>query len=105
MTNTKQLYTVEEIKEKLTPIFEENGVIKAFLFGSYAKGEATEESDVDIVAYVDESMSILDFCGIADDAINKLGKKIDFLYGDDVIIGGRIDTELKKEGVILYEKI
>ena len=72
------LYTVEEIRGKLTPIFEEKGVIRAILFGSYAKGEATPESDIDIAAFVDEDMPIVSFCAIADVVINKLGKEVDF---------------------------
>ena len=98
------LYTVEEIKSKLHPIFEENGVIRAILFGSYAKGEATEESDIDIAALVDDEMSIISFCEIADKVINELGKNVDFLYADDIIPGGKIDLELKKDGVLLYAK-
>jgi predicted nucleotidyltransferase len=43
------VYTITEITDRLTPVFEQNGVTKAILFGSYAKGTATEESDVDIV--------------------------------------------------------
>jgi len=42
------LYTIEEIQNKLYPVFENEGVISAILFGSYAKGDATEESDIDI---------------------------------------------------------
>jgi len=98
------LYTIDEIKIKLTPIFEEKGVIRAILFGSYAKGEATVESDIDIAAYVSEEMSILDFCEIADDVINGLGKEVDFLYADDIIPGGKIDLALKKDGVLIYAK-
>jgi len=98
------LYTVEEIKNKLTPIFEEKGVIRAILFGSYAKGEATAESDIDIAAYVNEEMSILDFCEIADDVINGLGKEVDFLYADDIVPGGKIDLALQKDGVLIYAK-
>jgi len=99
------LYTAEEIKTKLTPIFEEKGVIRAILFGSYAKGEATEESDVDIAAYVNEEMSILDFCEIADDVINGLGKEVDFLYANDIVPGGKIDLALQKDGVLIYAKV
>ena len=98
------LYTIEEIKIKLTPIFEKKGVIRAVLFGSYAKGEATENSDVDIVAYVSEEMPILDFCEIADDVINGLGKEVDFLYADDIVPGGKIDLALQKDGVLIYAK-
>jgi len=88
----------------LYPIFEEKGVIKAVLFGSYAKGEATEESDIDIAALVDDEMSIISFCDIADKVINELGKNVDFLYADDIIPGSKIDLELKKDGILLYAK-
>ena len=98
------LYTVEEIRGKLTPIFEEKGVIRAILFGSYAKGEATPESDIDIVAFVDEDMDILDFAGISGDVEETLNKRIDFLYGADIIPGGRIDITLQNEGILLYVK-
>ncbi|MCL2224144.1 MAG: nucleotidyltransferase domain-containing protein [Defluviitaleaceae bacterium] len=96
-------YTVDEIKNKLRPIFEEQNVIRATLFGSYTKGEATAESDIDIAALVDDEMSILNFCDIADKVINALGKNVDFLYANDIIPGGKIDLELKKSGVLLYE--
>ena len=98
-------YTIDEIKNKLTPIFEQNGILKAVLFGSYAKGEATEQSDVDIVAHVDDEMSIFDFAEISGFVEDALGKKVDFLYGYDVIPGGKVDVELQKDGVILYAKM
>jgi len=98
------LYTIEEIQNKLHPVFEKEGVIRAILFGSYAKGEATEESDIDIAALVDDEMSILNFCNIADKIINELGKNVDFVYADDIIPGGKIDIELKRNGVLLYER-
>lgn len=43
------IYTFEEIKEKATPIAEEYGLFNLILFGSYARGEADEESDIDLV--------------------------------------------------------
>jgi hypothetical protein len=98
-------YTVEEIKNKLHPIFEEKNVIRAILFGSYTKGEATEDSDIDIAALVDDEMTIINFCDIADKVINELGKKVDFLYANDIIPNSKIDLALKKDGVLLYERI
>ena len=99
------VYTIEEIKHKLNPIFEEKNVIRAILFGSYTKGEATEKSDIDIAALVDDEMSILNFCDIADKVINELGKNVDFLYANDIIPNGKIDLALKRDGVLLYERI
>ena len=41
------ILTMDEIRERVRPICEAYKVKKLFLFGSYARGEATEESDVD----------------------------------------------------------
>ena len=44
-----KIYTVPELQSVLSPIFRANGVRKATLFGSYAKGVATARSDVDLL--------------------------------------------------------
>ena len=41
-------YTIEEIKEKTVPIAKKHGISRMCLFGSYARGEANDDSDVDI---------------------------------------------------------
>ena len=43
-----KLYTIDEIREKVKPVAERYGIEKVLLFGSYARGEATENSDVDL---------------------------------------------------------
>ncbi len=40
-------YSIEEIKEKATPIAERYGIDSLTLFGSYARGDADENSDLD----------------------------------------------------------
>ncbi len=42
-----KIYTIEEIKQKSVPIAKKYGVKKFSLFGSYARGEATKNSDLD----------------------------------------------------------
>ena len=44
----ENIYTVEEIKALVTPVAERYGVDDVYLFGSYARGEATGESDIDL---------------------------------------------------------
>jgi predicted nucleotidyltransferase len=41
-----RLYTIAEIKDIVTPIAKSHGVSKVYLFGSYAHGEATKNSDI-----------------------------------------------------------
>lgn len=42
------MLTIEEIKAAVEKVGKKYGIKNAYLFGSYAKGEATEDSDVDI---------------------------------------------------------
>ncbi len=44
-----RIYTVEEIQKKVRPIAEKYGIDTVWLFGSYARGEANENSDVDLL--------------------------------------------------------
>ena len=43
------VYTIDEIKEKVAPIAKKYNIEKVWLFGSYARGEANEDSDVDLL--------------------------------------------------------
>ena len=43
------IYSIEEIKSIVTPIAQRHGIPAVFLFGSYARGTATEKSDVDLL--------------------------------------------------------
>ena len=45
------IYTIDDIRNKTAPIAKEFGVSRMSLFGSYARGEATDDSDVDL--YID----------------------------------------------------
>ena len=42
-------YTIEEIKRRVTPVAQKYGLAAVNLFGSYARGEATAGSDVDLL--------------------------------------------------------
>ena len=43
------IYSIEQIKERIEPVALKYGLPAVYLFGSNAKGEATEDSDVDIL--------------------------------------------------------
>lgn len=46
------VYTVEEIALRVAPVAREYQLPAVYLFGSYARGEATEESDIDLLVDV-----------------------------------------------------
>ena len=43
------IYTIEEIKHRILPVIQKYNIPAMYLFGSYARGEATEESDLDFL--------------------------------------------------------
>lgn len=98
--NTEDVYDIEEIKRRLTPVFQRYGVRKAVLFGSYARGEARPVSDVDIL--VDSGLIGLAFYGFGYDVSQALKKEIDLIDTREVIANSRIDCEIKSSGVGIY---
>lgn len=95
-------YTVNEIREKTMPIAKEYGIKRMCLFGSYARGEANDNSDVDI--YVDKGNlnSLIRYFMFVGELERILGCHV------DVVTTGIKDENflrsIEAEGVILYEE-
>lgn len=98
--NTESVYDIAEIKRRLEPVFRENGVRSAVLFGSYAKGEAAAGSDIDIM--VDSGLRGLDFVGLIEYAREALQKNVDLIDIRYVDKGSPIEKEVTHTGVPLY---
>jgi predicted nucleotidyltransferase len=96
--------SIHEIKERLLPVFKAAPVYSAVLFGSYARGEATDKSDVDIV--IDSKGELLDFnfYGVLENAVVALGKDIDMIEISEIRSGSAILEDIRKDGVLLYER-
>lgn len=43
------IYTIDEIAERIRPVVKKYGILRVYLFGSYARGDANDESDVDLL--------------------------------------------------------
>ena len=92
-------YTIEEIKEKSIPIAKKYGVSKLALFGSYARGDAIESSDIDFV--IDKGAIVgWDFFGFCLDLENEFCKKVDVLTYNSIPKSKYFEIEELK----LYEK-
>lgn len=68
---------MEEIIAKIKPILIKSDVTKAGLFGSVARGEQTENSDVDVLVEFPPNKSLLDLIGLKQDLEAVLHKKVD----------------------------
>lgn len=99
---THGVLALEDIINACTEIFTQYDVEYAYLFGSYAKNEATCESDVDLL--ISTSVTGLKFYGIAEQLRERLHKKVDLLDFRQVNNNDELLNNILKYGVRIYEK-
>jgi predicted nucleotidyltransferase len=74
------IYTTDEIRQKIIPIAEKYQLQRVYVFGSYARNEATDTSDVDVL--VDTTGSIVQgwiIGGLYNDLCETFGDEIDLI--------------------------
>ncbi len=95
-------YSLDEIKEKTVPIAIDYGIESMSIFGSYARGEADDESDVDICIDKGEVKSLIKYFMFVDELEKSLGCHV------DVVTTGIEDKvfleKIEREGILLYER-
>jgi predicted nucleotidyltransferase len=90
----------EEIKKKIISILVKYGVKKILIFGSYARNEATPNSDLDLIIEFPEGTSLIDHIGIEFELSEALNMKIDLLSQNG--ISPYIKDQIMKEAVVIY---
>lgn len=101
---SEKIYTIDEIRQILKELLKDEPVYKVILFGSYAKNEADKKSDIDLVIDTNEKLrgfSLLKLICLIQD---KLQKKIDAFEKYEIIRDSKIDQEIQRTGVVVYEK-
>ena len=103
---TDKIYTINEIKSVVGSIANRYGVKRVCLFGSYARGKANSQSDLDFV--IDEgSIRGLQFAGMLGDLMDNFDKGVDLftfssLYNYEK--DERFNTALERDMVVVYEQ-
>jgi predicted nucleotidyltransferase len=70
---------IDQLKKTLIEVLKRHDVKKAALFGSVVRGEATEESDIDLLVEFEGRKSLLDLAGLQLELQEALRKKVDVL--------------------------
>ena len=68
---------IQKVKKIIVPILKRHKITSAALFGSFARGEAKAESDIDILIDFSDRKSLFDLSGIKIDLEDALQKKVD----------------------------
>ena len=95
-----RIYTVEEIREIVVPIARRHGVAALYLFGSYARGEATADSDIDLLMDGGDIRSLYQLSAFRLDLEDALGKPVDLLtlgHNDPMFV-----RKIRKDEVMIY---
>ena len=84
--------TIKQIKDRILPILNKHGIHEVYLFGSYARGEAKNTSDVDIYCESGDIKTFIDQGFLEEELEEALGKKVDLLF-----IGTRLNDFFEKQ--------
>jgi len=98
---TPPKHDVEEIKRLITPIVSRYDVDRVYVFGSYARGEADEVSDVDMRIDIGK-IRAFDFCGILARLEQALETQVDVI--PTYTMSKEFLESIKAEEVLVYER-
>ncbi len=94
------ILTIDEIKEACGEILKDYSVQYCYLFGSYAKGNATGSSDIDLL--ISSETTGLRFYELTEKLRERLHKKIDLLDIRQLVGNEELLNEVLKDGVRIY---
>ena len=105
---SEKIYTIEEIKKILSEILKDKPVYQVILFCSYAKKNnlinATKDSDIDLIIDTKSKLKGFALLKLICQIEEKLQKEIDGFEKYEIVENSLIDKEIRKTGVIVYEK-
>ena len=101
---SKEVYSIDEIKKIIYDVLKNTEVEKAILFGSYAKNQSNANSDIDILIDSNGKVKGLKFFAIIDMVKEKFNKDVDIIEKSEINKNSKIEKEIKRTGVIIYER-
>ena len=84
--------TIKQIKERTFPVFKKYKINEIYLFGSYARGEANNNSDVDIYCERGDAQSFFDQDNLKEELVQALGKDADLVF-----VGSQMDEYFEEQ--------
>lgn len=100
------IYTLDDIEAKIIPIAKQYNISKVYLFGSYARGEEDENSDIDIALELEDVSKYMDVYGCLSSIF---GGNVDILFVSDLLsprtnIGALVKKSFLNDRILLYHK-
>ncbi|MBC8560776.1 nucleotidyltransferase family protein [Fumia xinanensis] len=108
---TEKIYTIDEIRDIVTPIAKHHHVSKMYLFGSYARGEADASSDIDLRIDAANLRSLFALGGLYADLEEALNKSLDLVTTESLRANKhdpmtrKMIRNIRKDERLLYEEL
>lgn len=101
------IYTLEEIKSLIQPIIQKFGIPAMYLFGSYARGTATEDSDLDFLVDTTGTQltSLLSLGELYCDLERVFRKKIDLITVGGILQDSAMESDRCFRDTVLRERV
>jgi hypothetical protein len=98
------IMSTQTMTQLIAEYFKTQPVLKAWIFGSYARGEETPESDVDILVEFDKDarVSLMKHAGMIVDLEQKLNRPIDLVVNGTLLPFARKSADQDK--ILIYER-
>ncbi|HOO43871.1 MAG TPA: nucleotidyltransferase domain-containing protein [Bacillota bacterium] len=91
---------IDDIQNTCKTLFDKYDIDYCYLFGSYAKGNAHEKSDVDLL--VSTSITGMNFFGLVEELRVQLKKRVELLTIDQLYSNSALVNEILKDGIKIY---
>lgn len=102
-TSMLTIMSTQAMQQTIAEYFKTQPVLKAWLFGSYARGEETPLSDVDLLVVLDPTQSVgLKFFGMWNDLEQILDRSVDLVTDGSLADFARESVERDK--ILIYER-
>lgn len=95
------MLTIPAIRQRIAPICKRYGIEKAYLFGSYSRNDANENSDVDLHIEPGSIDDLFTLSGFRLDIMDALGTEVDVI--SEMPESPMFQENLKHDEVLLYE--
>ena len=100
----EKIYSIEEIKKILKDVLKNMPVYQVILFGSYAKKSADKDSDLDFIIDTRETLMGFKLYSLITKIEETFKKPVDAFEKTEIIKNSKIDKEIQRTGVVVYEK-
>ncbi len=97
----KTVFTINDIVSLVKPIVKKYGVKEVYLFGSYARGEADGNSDIDFLVLGGENFKLTMIFAFAEELRNVLKKDVDVFEINEINKNSDFYNTIMKERVFV----